>query len=79
MAEAMIALLKKKSYAGPSDVEMYLKSYSSLIYEMQIIDPATISNEALDEISKKLDKLTLGFTYSDSEVYKANREYIYMY
>lgn len=79
MAESMVALLRRQSYASPSDVEMYLKNYQSLTYKMSKIDPSTVPKEAVETNASLLDNLANQFTDHSVQDFKLNSEYIHMF
>lgn len=47
LAESMIALLRGMKSVSPSDVQTYLKNYSSLKYKMSQVNPLGISFDAI--------------------------------
>ena len=62
MAECMVGLLRGQTYASPSDVEQYLKNYSSLMYKMSKIDPGMVPKEAVETNAAELENLANSFT-----------------
>ena len=79
MAECMVGLLRGQTYANPSDVEQYLKNYSSLMYKMSKIDPGTVPKEAVETNAAELENLANSFTDSNKEDFGINSQYIHMF
>jgi hypothetical protein len=57
MAECMISLLRGTINAKNSDVKLYLKNYDGLMYKMQSVDPALISEEAININERTLETI----------------------
>lgn len=49
LAESMVALLRGLKNVSPGDVQSYMKSYQSLKYKMNSVNPLTISFEAISK------------------------------
>jgi len=75
MLEALVGLLRNSKEASNVDVEMYIKKYDNLVFKLNKVDPALVSEEVANKHFDTLKVINKCFTDPENESFKVCSPY----